>query len=546
MPEETSGNIPENKLQIRAKLLSAIAKIQNTDTADSELSELKKITDKDSVLEILQKEFLKENTEKKDYTITFLLSNLIEKEKIEKSLFETLANPKINDSIKTKIVGFLRDIGEYVDYSQYASYFENPDEIIDADTEKLLENAKINPEAQIDFLDFLTALPDSEKEMLVNSLSQDYDGDNLTNILIPVILSNPYSELAFNAVKAIGESKSPLAYPVLQWLNENIDDLKIKSNVQKSINLLKLSGIKTDITKEYYKKLLQNTPVYKCYINFPDGHGNVGLIFSRKHESGFIQMFALVLNDTDGIIDCFGFNEISDDEFERIVNKFYQNNKVIETSAEFCKFLMEDAEKTSRLKFENIPYEYIAWKTITNDIEDKKYNLYDGLEQIELNELLMKQIYNQGYFDRWFFEINDNEAFKQLIEQIFTEKISDTQLIEEKINTAFDSIFDTAQTSILNKRLLLCAHLACSDNEKTDADILFSLTQNNQQKQKFMFDYVKKSIYQYYLLQKDKYYSLKNATSIFARKSNKELNETDIKYIESCLKNLEKKWISNA
>ena len=46
MPEETSGNIPENKLQIRAKLLSAIAKIQNTDTADSELSELKKITDK--------------------------------------------------------------------------------------------------------------------------------------------------------------------------------------------------------------------------------------------------------------------------------------------------------------------------------------------------------------------------------------------------------------------------------------------------------------------------------------------------------------------
>ena len=139
---------------------------------------------------------------------------------------------------------FLRECSKHVNYEQYLQYFENPDEIIDADTVKLLENARINPEAQIDFLDFVNALPEQEKEMLVSSLSQDYDGDNLANILIPVITSNPYSNISEIAIQAIGESKSPLAYPVLKNLTEEADDPKIRAIAQKSFSLLKLSGIK--------------------------------------------------------------------------------------------------------------------------------------------------------------------------------------------------------------------------------------------------------------------------------------------------------------
>ena len=255
MPENTQ----ESKLQIRARILSSIVNLlsnfKDRDYIGNEIDELKKIQNKDAILEILIKEFFKENIDSRDYVISFLIQSLIEKEKVEKTFFEYLVNPKINDSLKAKIVGFLREIGKYVNYEQYINYFENPDEIIDSDTQKLLENAKINPEAQIDFLDFMSALPQNEKEMLINSLSEDYDGDELTNILIPVILSNPYSEISQKAIQSIGESKSKLAYPVLVWLNDNIDDLKVKSNVQKSLNLLKISGIKEDITKDYFVEL---------------------------------------------------------------------------------------------------------------------------------------------------------------------------------------------------------------------------------------------------------------------------------------------------
>lgn len=549
MPENKhpENKLPENKLQIRAKLLSAIINMQNNsqDRAyiKKTLEELNAIVDKDAVLDILNKEFLKENSQMRDYTITFLISELTDAQKAETVMFETLANPKINDSVKTKAVGFLRELGKHVNYEQYINYFENPDEIIDADTVKLLENARVNPESQIDFLDFLEALPQAEKEMLVESLTQDYDGDNLANILIPIIYANPYGDISQIAISAIGESKSMLAYPVLKWLEENTDDLKVKANVQKSLSLLKLSGIKEDTTKEYYKRLLSGSPVYKCFVNFPDGHGNIGLIFSRKNEASFIQMFALVLNDIDGIIDCFGFNEISEGEFDRIVNKFFSNDRVVLADETLCKYLMVNAEKISRLKFQEISYEYAAWASITRDIDYEDLNLSDGLSKIELNDFLLKQLYDKGYFEKWFFSISDNEKFAALIDKIADDKICDIKQIETLLNENMPQIFDDAFLKILNRRLLLAAHFARLNDEQTFADMLYSLIDESECKNCFKEDMLKKSIYEYFLSQKDRYESIKSATSIFARRANKDLQEIDIKYVENCIKEIEKNWV---
>ena len=537
----------DNKLQIRAKILSSIVNLQNNTTDRSlvgnTLDDLNKIEDKDTVLDILHKEFLKENTELRDYTITFLISELIEIEKAEKLFFETLANPKINDSIKTKVVSFLRECGKHVNYEQYLEYFENPDDIIDSDTVKLLENAKINPEAQIDFLDFVHALPEKEKEMLISSLSDDYDGDNLANILIPVIISNPYSDIAQNAIQAIGESKSPLAYPVLKQLSEECDDLKVRAAAQKSFSLLKLSGIKEDITKDYYKKILASSPVYKCFINYPDGHGNQGIIFSRKNEMSFIQMFALVINDIDGIIDCFGFNEISQQEFDRIVNKFYQNDNVIETDAAFCKFLMVNAEKISRLKYKEFSYEYAAWSFKAKDVDYKEIDLKSGLDKIELNDFLLKQIYNKNYFSKWFFDVENNEDFAGLMDKIADNKVFDTNQIDKLIEENINSIFNNSFTKVFDNRLLFSAYLAKQSEDTTFASILYSLTDESEIKEKLKIDLIKKSIYEYFLAQKDRYESIKSATSIFARRANKDLSDIDINYIEKCIKEIEKNWI---
>lgn len=537
----------ENKLQIRAKLLSAIINLQNNNSDRSfvgnTLDDLNTISDKDAVLDILHKELLKENSEMRDYTITFLIEELVEKEKAETIMFETLANPRIKDSIKSKIVNFLREMGKHVNYEQYLNYFENPDEIIDADTVKLLENARVNPESQIDFLDFLNALNEPEKEMLVESLTQDYDGDNLANILIPIVRTNPYSKISQLAIKALGESRSNLAYPVLCELLLNIDDLAVKANAQKSLSLLKLSGVKEDVTGDYYKKLFAGMPVYRCFVNFPDGHGNTGMIFSRKNEASFIQMFALVVNDIDGIVDCFGFNEISEAEFDRIVNKFYQNDTIVEADEKLCKYLMVNAEKISRLKYQEIPYEYAAWSMITRDIDYEEIDLTQGLRNVELNDFLLKKLYEKGCFDKWFFDTSHNEAFAGCIDEIFEKKVTDIQKIEEIILHNKQKIFSNDFMKIFNHRLLFGAYLLKLNDEETFADLVYSLIGEGLVKECFLFDILKKSVYEYFLTQKDRYENIKNATSIFTRRANKDLQDIDIKYINECIRTIEENWV---
>ena len=532
-----------SKLQIRARLLSAITDLMNPSNHSAQsamevIDSLRDIEDKTSILEILVKELKKENPEERCQVIFCLLHELTDQNETETALLAELASPVLSDKIKSQIINILRAFGNHLNYDDYLKYLDNPEEIIDADTTRLLTSAIINPEAQIDFLDFINALPLREGKMLLESLNNDYDGDNLANILSPLIISKPCSELAFEAINSIGSSKSELALRTLNYVIENVNDLKVKAHAQKSINVLRLSGIKEDNTDQFYREILSKSPVYKCFCNLPDGHGNIGIIFSRKNDQDLIQMFSAVINDIDGIVDCFGFNEITDGEFERITSKFFSNDKIIEISAEFCKFLLTNAEKTTRLMFDEIPYEYAAWRTITFDIPYREFNLEENAKKIELNDFLIRKLYEKGYFEKWFFDKNEHfcaflEKFVQNQQKYFSEPLPT------------DEIFTNELKKTLDYRLRLMSYLVRLEGYEIDADILYSLANNLEYLVKFYENILKRSIYEHFLNKKEQYYSKSAAASIFTRKREEERKKIDINFVEKTIEEIEKNWVEH-
>ena len=533
----------ESKLQIRARLLSSITELLNPSNRPSQsamnvIDSLRDIEDKDAIFEILLKELKKENPEERCQIIFCLMHELTDKNTAETALFAELSSTVINDKIKSQIINVLRAFGNHLNYDDYLQYLDNPEEIIDADTTRLLANAIINPEAQIDFLDFISALPTKEGKMLLESLNNDYEGDSLANILSPLIIAQPCSELAFEAIKNIGETKSELALRTLNYIVENVNDLKVKAQAQKSINMLRLSGIKEDNTDEFYAKILAKSPFYKCYANMPDGHGNIGIIFSRKNDADVIQMFSTIINDIDGIVDCFGFNEISKDEFNRITEKFFLNDKIIEISPEFCKFLLTNAEKISRFMHDEIPYEYAAWRTITFDLKYKEFDFAQNAEKIELNDFLLRQLYTKGYFEKWFFD--KNELFFSFVEKF---EQNPEKYFENPLPT--EEIFTVETSKILDYRLKLTSYLLRLDNHDADANIIYSLANNNELCQKFYENILKKSIYEYFLNKKEQFYSKNNTTSIFTKKREEERKKIDINFVEKMIQDIEKHWVEN-
>ena len=177
-----------NKLQIKAEVLATLRALASASMPEASLlTDLKLIEDKKTVLDVLMRELV-DADEHKSLLICWLLTELIEKEKLNDELWDVIKSPDYNDHVKMVAFNMLKDLGNKIDYEVISGYFEKFNELINKETKELLETAIMNPEAQIDFMDFLNALSDEDKILLIKSLEEDYANDALANIVIPVFL----------------------------------------------------------------------------------------------------------------------------------------------------------------------------------------------------------------------------------------------------------------------------------------------------------------------------------------------------------------------
>lgn len=539
-----------NKLQIKAEILTVISKLQTNIEASSVDDVLKTLLgqeDKDSILEILLKELTKAN-EEKGILICFLLLKLCDNKKVEDSLWEILKNPAVNDSIKSVILNILKDLGNKVDYTKVEEYFENPEEVIDADTQRLLQMAIVNPEAQIDFMDFISSLSDTDKKILVESLGNDYTSDDLANILTPLFLYEPTTEIGKKAVNILGTTKSQLALHTLNEALEFVDDEETIALIKKSLSTLKIAGVREDNAIDFYKSVLSSIP-YLCYISFPDGHGNQALIFSREKESGSIQIVAIVVNDTQGIVDCFGFNDISKDEFDRIVDRFYNGDEHIFVEPNEIKTILVNAEKLTRKLGKRISYEYICWRNLLSDLEVEPTPTELILKQKfgpkSLSEEDLEQIFLLDFVQRWFFDVESNDEFRKFIEDLNL-KIKENDLsfdFNELIIKMLPEIFITEQKDLLDKRILMSAYLKFLSENEEEAQLLYSLYFDESKKDELSQIIIKKSIYEYYVTLKFRQKEESSMKNIFAMRNKQKTTELSLKQIDFVITLIESLWV---
>lgn len=544
-----------NKLQIKAEVLTVLSKLQTNLEAgdvDKALETLIEQEDKKSILEVLIKELAKSN-EQKAILVCFLLIKLCDKKNLEEALWSALKNPSVSDTTKTIILNILKDMGNKVEYEKLEEYFENPNEVIDADTKKLLQAAIINPEAQIDFLDFLNSLSDVDKKILVESLGEDYSSDSLANILNPLVLYTPTSELGKTAIDILGTTKSQLALHTLLEALKFVDDEETVMLINRNLSKLKISGVRDDNAVEFYKNILSSKP-YFSYASYPDGHGNQAIIFSRsKNENESIQIVAIVVNDTYGLVDCFGFNDISKQEFERIVDKFYNDDDHIYLSPLVIKTILLEAEKTTRKIGGKISYEYICWKTLLSDIQTEpvpiELILKSHYNQQHLSNEDLEEIYMFDFIQKWFFDTDYNEEFKALISNLNSKigandfKIDFETVVKEYLN----KIFTTTQKSCLDKRILMSAYLKYLSegrpNAHEEAQMLYSLYLDEDKKLKLSENIIRKSIYEYYVSLKSKYKEEHKMTNIFTMKNKQKTVELTQKQIDMTISRIEDLWV---
>lgn len=548
-----------NKLQIKAEILTVLSKLQvNLESVniEKELETLIVQEDKKSILEVLVKELTKAN-EQKAIMVCFLILKLCDQSEIEDALWSVLKTPSVADATKAIILNVLKDMGNKVEYEKLDEYFENPDEVIDADTKRLLQAAIINPEAQIDFLDFISSLSDNDRKILVQSLGDDYSSDALANIINPLILYTPTSELGKISIEILGETKSQLALHTLTEAMDFVDDEYTLSLIKKSISKLKIAGVREDNAVAFYKSLLSSKP-YFSYVSFPDGHGNQAIIFSRQKnsedtEKESIQIVAIVVSDVYGLLDCFGFNDISKQEFERIVYKFYNNDEHIYINPSAIKAILAKAEAKTRNVGGSLSYEYICWRTLLSDIQAEttpiELILKDKYKEKTLNQNELEQIFMMDFIQKWFFDTDFNDEFKKLIKRLNTLMSEDNFDIklESYVQEYLNIIYTEEEKMNLDHRILMSAYLKYLSEGRPDAhseaQLLYSLYIDEDAKTKLAENIIRKSIYEYYVSLKFRYKEEKKMTNIFAMKNKPKDIELSQKQVEKALSMIESLWV---
>lgn len=530
-----------NKLQIKAEILATIRAISNTTTpTPSLLTDLRNIEDKKTVFDILIKE-LSNADDHKALIICWLLTELIEKEELNNSLWDVIKNPVTNDHVKMIAFNMLKDLGNQIDYEVISGYFEKFDELINKETKELLDTAIMNPEAQIDFMDFLNALNDDDKILLIKSLEDDYTNDALANILIPVFLYYMETEVGNTALDILGRSHSQLAFHALEN-SKNYVSPKVMANVNKALSTLKLSGIRVDNTKEFYKDILKESKPFKSYVSFPDGHGNLAFIFSRKRPDRTLQFLAAVTNPHYGILDAFGFNSMTEGDFYKIVDKFYNYQEKYEIPAEELKYFLTQAVDITYGNKDVLPYEYICWESILLDVEAKKPVL--DLEKLELNQKTIDELCLSEYVQNWFFDEITTPEFKKFIEKLSHEYKSNnfSTDLDKFIAENYDTVYTPKELACMLAIFDIAAYLRATKGDMKFAQVFYSLGTNYA----FLTNILRKSIYEYYIGKRYLLKNQRNTSNMFEKKLQPQTDDFELLQLDMIISSIEAKWVDNA
>ena len=530
-----------NKIQIKAEILATISALSTSSQPNSALlTDLKMIEDKKTVLDILIKELINAS-EQKALIICWLLTELIDKETLNNELWNVIKAPEYGDHIKMIAFNMLKDLGNKIDYDVISGYFEQFNELINKETKQLLDTAIMNPEAQIDFMDFLSSISDNDKIILIKSLEEDYANDALANILIPVFLFYINTEVGNVALEILGRSKSQLAYHALENAKKYAPE-NLLGRINKAISELKMSGIRVDNTEEFYKNILRESKPYKVYVSFPDGHGNMGIVFSRIRANKTLQFLAIVTNPRYGILDSFGFNSMTERDFYKIIDKFYNYQEKYEISASVAKYLIDQAEEGSYTNNESIPYEYVCWQSILLDIEAEKPEL--NLEKRELNQKDVDKLCMSDYVQNWFFDEITSESFKAFIDKLSSEyKANNFDVdLDKFIADNFDSIYTAKELAYKLITFNIAAYLRMLKGDNELAETLYSLGSNYA----FLTNIIRKSIYEYYV---GKRYILKNqrkTANVFEKKMQPRVDDFQLLQLDMIISSIEARWVDNA
>ena len=528
------------KLRQRAEVMAILKKYRdNVSPKGSQLKEdvdnLKKIGNDSLVAKILFEEITDSKNVYSNVCAVFLLE-AIEDDVFEKTAFTFLQNSEIDDNRKFFIISLLKQKGINFDYHDVRKYINSPETIAQSGVKDFLVDAVKNPEVQIDLLDFYINISKEDRVYFLNNLTSEFQGDDLANafsLLIQIVQDKDEQKMI---AEALLETNSPYALEGLEFLKKEKLFAQYASKIDHAIKKISFAnpnfkniGIIEDSTKD------------KAYISFIDGNSDFSLAFSRKKENGQITTVLLTMNLMKGITSCVGFGAIAQENFNSIIERVFADSMPVNIEPEglklLCDYYLEKNYKTST----ELPYEYIVWKKLLNDIDSNNLDVSEylnkNLEKLNLTDAKIHKFINSKFLETWYYSYHQNEKVDEIIYKIEEKHISSIDEINKLVSETVDKYFISNEDFMaeFRSRLLILAFVAKLAKLNASSACAYSLCYENPYLKTIVTSIIDKSIYYYlstHLLEKE--------NNIFRQNEKTVLSKEELKAL---MDELEAKWV---
>ena len=162
----------------------------------------------------------------------------------------------------------------------------------------------------------------------------------------------------------------------------------------------------------------------------------------------------------------------------------------------------------------------------------------EQIDKIDIVQVLAKE-----YTYRWFISSAESNSLQKIIDEIYNLDILNEDIIDKILIEAVNKVFDLKEENIWKNRLEQLVYLLKENSFEKDANLFFSVLQNDEFFTLFKQVILQRSIFNNLLLLNENVKKSSLPVNIFKKKTLDE-EKYNIKKIEKIIVELKKYWIN--
>lgn len=329
-------------------------------------------------------------------------------------LEDLVADPTVGDLAKLTLVPVLNELGSDMADEGILDYLNDPEAAMQQMQIRLLDlmgQSEMGVEAVLE--DVLT-MPMDRRLGFINWLGNSQD-PRATKLLLP-LLENRSSKIVsatIEALEQLGPVAAAQAIPALNYLLANTSNRQLKQQARATLGRLTMYLAPGQEMVPAQHSLQDQDVLYEARVSFIDGSGTQMVMIAWKRSDGLLKGVHVLFQDTWGIKDCYGIDEMESERWSELVESMEEQGLgSYEVSLDYCHALIVDAHAMNKRTRHKLPVAFAIWRPLidSNEPSSNSSTAKIILDPVALTPDLL-QLVNHGdellelqEFETWTFE----------------------------------------------------------------------------------------------------------------------------------------------